>query len=105
MKNLFRVTKWSAIIWIVIFLIFPLPFKGACLAVVGAYCPAWTIMGGLGYLVGFFDYLITAIAFQTLPALPLIQDAVALIPWILVALISSWIVTVIIFLAVRWIRK
>ena len=83
------------------FLALPLSYKGACLTYVGAYCPEWTFLGGLGYVIKFFDLVITAITSNTLPAIPILQDAYALLPPLLIILVISYLVTHLIFALVR----
>ena len=86
MLRTFKPTRWSVVLWVVLFLLFPLPYKGACVAMIGAYCPSWTFFGGLNYAVEFFD-------------MPLV-----LLPGILSALVVSFILAHVIFGVVRKIK-
>ena len=104
MSRFFKPSIWSTVIWLFLFLAFPLPYRGACLMYVGAYCPEWTFFGGLGYMVGFFDFIITALTSKTLPAGSLLQDAFQLLPTLLIVLVISYAVTHVVFALVRKLR-
>jgi|SRR3989344_8178929 len=97
----FKPSTWSVVATLATFLVFPLPYKGICLAVVGSYCPDWTFLGGFSYLISFFDFIITAFTSRSLPAEPLLQDAISLTPHLLVALATSYFIVHVVRILIR----
>jgi hypothetical protein len=61
MIKLLKIDKWSFVVWMLAFLASPLPYRGACTADVGTYCPSWIFWGGFSYIKEIFNYIKVAI--------------------------------------------
>ena len=101
-KEFFKPTKWKVIIFLIIFLIFPAKYRGACLLELRAYCPNWIPFGGLVNLIEFID-LIFAGLFDNLSGAMI--DALSIIPSIILIIIVSYLISCVIMLIYSKLKK
>lgn len=105
MRNLFRVSKFSIIVWVLLFIASPLPYNGYCIDWGNKSCPEWIFFGGYYYLHSFFGYIIYAIESNAIPAKTLLGVAFSLLPTLLTILIISYLITHTLFALIRKLKS
>lgn len=93
-------------IWLVLFLVFPLPFRGACIATAGVDCPSWIPAGGLDYTLDFFQSFINIFYYEgSISSYVWARQSLVYLPWIVLAAGGSLVATSLIFALIKRVKK